>query len=289
MSKPLPKPSPKPMRKGARVVSDHWTQVDRIWEEFSTSGLRTICELPEEEFAERFGLDTYKVEQRQPADFYAFKDNGSNILAVAHLDTVSKRWGRTCRFVDTEGGLVVHSRALDDRLGAYVILDLLPKLGLTFDLLLTVGEETGESTAAFFEPPKEYDWIIEFDRGGTDVVMYQYEDEDTVELVEASGADVGFGSLSDISYLEHVGVKAFNWGVGYQDYHGPRAHAYLEDTVKMVAHFLEFHAVNAGVRHPHEQKGSPWGWLDEHDEAGFTGARMGTPWGEPSLEFDQGR
>ena len=47
---------------------------------------------------------------------------------------------------------MVHSGALDDRLGAYIILDLLPKLGINVDVLLTVGEEQGRSTANFFAP-----------------------------------------------------------------------------------------------------------------------------------------
>ena len=224
---------------------------------FDRKALRRICEADERSFATAYGMQVVEVpEQRAPDNFFLYKDNGSNVLAVAHLDTVGHPDDRACRFVVTEGaGTVVFSRALDDRLGAYIILEMLPKLGLNYDILLTVGEESGQSTAAYFDPPKgkEYDWMIEFDRGGTDVVMYQYDDAEVRQLVKDAGAQVGDGSFSDISYLGHLGIKGFNWGVGYQDYHGPRAHAFLDDTFMMVAKYLTFAEQNDGVFMPHYQ------------------------------------
>jgi hypothetical protein len=218
--------------------------------------------MPEADFAAAFDLEDFPVFQSPPDNHYYFRDNGSSVLAVAHLDTVGRPHTRQCNFIDTESGTVVYSRGLDDRLGAYIILDLLPKLGITYDLLLTVGEECGQSTARFFDPPKEYDWIIEFDRGGTDVVMYQYDDEATRDLVRASGARVDEGIFTDICYLEHLNVKAFNWGVGYQDYHSARSHAYLDDTFAMVGRYLLFHAANAGTRLPHDPDSVDMGYED---------------------------
>jgi hypothetical protein len=230
-------------------------RLPEIEQAFSRKALRRVCEASEDSFGDAYDMQVFHVpDQRAPSNFYYYKDNGSNILAVAHLDTVGHADSRACRFVVTEdAGTVVFSRALDDRLGAYVILELLPLLGLTYDILLTVGEESGLSTAAYFEPPKgkEYDYMIEFDRGGTDVVMYQYEDKEVIDLVRAAGAKVGDGSFSDISYLGHLEIKGFNWGVGYQDYHGPRAHAYLDDTFAMVARYLTFAEQNEGVYMPH--------------------------------------
>jgi hypothetical protein len=236
-------------RRPVRGLPDYQSEIASA---FDADALARICTMPEEDFAHAYGLDTFLVAQTSPNNFYHFQDNGSGILAVAHLDTVGLPHQRQARFVETEDGPVVFSRALDDRLGAYVILELLPKLGLEFDVLLTVGEEMGQSTAAFFDPPRDYYWMIEFDRGGTDVVLYQYEDDETIDLVLESGADVGDGIFSDISYLEHLECKGFNWGVGYRDYHGPRAHAFLADTFEMVSHFLNFHEQNADEYLPHE-------------------------------------
>jgi len=225
----------------------------------------------ESEFAEYLDERPTMLERRHVgSDFYYYQDNGSQILAVAHLDTVVDHEERTANFVNTEAGPVVFSGALDDRLGAYIILDLLPALGIQFDILLTVGEESGQSTAEEFYAEKDYHWMIEFDRGGSDVVMYQYDDAEMRDLVRDCGAKPADGIFSDISYLEHLGIKGFNWGVGYQDYHGDRSHAFLEDTVEMVAYFLRFHAANKDVALPHEYApmtygGSGW-WGDDYPE-----------------------
>lgn len=245
------------MSKGSKSpkLNRQVSNVDKIWSVFGPEDLRRICQMDERDFAAAYDMKTIKVDQPDPSNFYNFRDNGSDILAVAHLDTVSKPGARGCNFLNTSGGTVVYSRALDDRLGAYTILDVLPRLGLEFDVLLTVGEETGQSTAQFFDAPKQYNWVIEFDRGGTDVVMYQYEDFEVREMVKDSGAKVGEGIFSDICYLDHLGVKAFNWGIGYQDYHSARSHAYLDDTFGMIAKFMEFHDAQADTYMPHYDDG----------------------------------
>ena len=229
------------------------TNLSRAEAAFDRAALARICVLPERKFAAAYGMATVQVAQNAPDDFYLFRDNGSSVLAVAHLDTVQLPNRRAARFIQTTAGPMVLSGALDDRLGAYIILELLPKLGITCDWLLTVGEETCASTARFFTPPpgKKYDWMIEFDRGGTDVVMYQYDDEGTRLAVEAAGAMVGEGIFTDICFLEHLGVKGFNWGVGYRQYHSAKSHAYLDETIMMVSRFLQFHDIHAGTAMPH--------------------------------------
>lgn len=256
------------------------------------SMLRTVCQTPADIFGEVLSVETdyaiHKYAVDQPVhDFYYFADNGADILFVAHLDTVES--DTSANIMDTADGPVIFSGALDDRLGAWVGLDLLPRLGCHFDYLFTTGEESGASTAAYFDPSahhdRGYNWIIEFDRGGTDVVMYQFEDDATRALVEATGAVVEPGIFSDISFLEHVGVKAFNWGVGYRDYHGPRSHAWLRDTFRMVAYFLDFYESHADTHLPHEPESSGGWW------SGYRGmgARASTDdWWDSEPERDLG-
>lgn len=220
----------------------------RVRNAFDPAALSRICTMRERDFAATFGMQTVPV---GGGSFYHFRDNGASVLAVAHLDTVAGPDQRAAHFTTSEAGPVIFSRALDDRLGAYIILELLPALGITYDWLLTTDEETGQSTAEQFTAPKDYDWIIEFDRGGTDVVMYQYDDEDTRLAVKAAGAHVGEGIFTDICYLDHLGVKGFNWGTGYRDYHSARSHAFLNDTFDMVGRYLRFHALHAGTAMPH--------------------------------------
>ncbi len=191
---------------------------------------------------------------------YGFIDNGGDVLAVAHLDIVDDLQ-RFQHIYSAKAG-IVKSVALDDRLGAYIICDLLPRLGLNYDILLTTGEEVGMSTAADFTTDKEYNWIFEFDRNGTDVVMYQYEDDHMMDLLEDSGFTVGLGSFSDISEMDQLGVKGFNFGTGYHKEHSLNCHAILSETTHMVNLFTSFFAANQGNRYEHtysQHFASIWG------------------------------
>ena len=235
-------------------------------EAFDFAVLKMTCETHETEAGTVWGMDKTYVKQHAPHNYYFFKDNGADILAVAHLDTVVMHEDRTATMVDKAG--VVYSGALDDRLGVYVITDMLPKMGITCDWLFTVGEEHGMSTAEFFNPEDHgkdgYNWIIEFDRGGTDVVMYQYEDEQLVTRIGDEGMDMAQGIFSDISAMEHLGTKAINWGVGYRDYHSTRGHVWLTDLFYMIDGFASFHDEWAETPMPHvPQPAREWSRYDD--------------------------
>lgn len=159
-----------------------------------------------------------------------FRDNGAKVLAVAHLDYVL--WSKP-----TQKGNTIYCPQLDDRLGAWVIMHLLPSMGVEVDILLTDLEEKGLSTGEWFEPPKHYNWMFQFDRRGTDVVTYQYGRE---KLLRKNGFKVGFGAFSDISSMEHLGCAGFNFGVGYYEQHTKGCHAKLSDTARMAAAFVRF-------------------------------------------------
>lgn len=178
---------------------------------------------------------------------------------------------RTARVTETAAGPLATSGGLDDRLGVYTILHLLPRLGILTDVLLTTDEEIGQTTAFEFETDKQYDHIIEFDRAGTDVVCYQYTDEGLDQRIRNAGARPGEGIYSDIAELEHLQAKACNWGIGYQDYHSPRAHAWLEDTFKQVARYETFYHQNEGIYLPHSQALTPDHYADTLDDVADCG------------------
>jgi len=181
-----------------------------------------------------------------------FIDRGADILAVAHLDSVSN--DDLFTVVKTNKEAIVFSRQLDDRLGVYVILDVLPALGIECDVLLTTGEETGQSTGAYFKFPdgKDYNWMFQFDRSGTDVVCYQYEDNDLTECLEAAGFYVADGLFSDISDMDDLGVKAFNVGTAYYDNHGEKSHAFLSELSYMISMFAKFYTLFKDEKLEHE-------------------------------------
>ena len=240
---------------------------------FDARKLKWFCTAAEEEFASLGQLTSLgyrkhwrliggKIRPARQERFYVHRDNGSDILGVAHLDSVQgQRW---CHLHNTVAGPVVASPTLDDRLGAYVICSLLPACGLKADWLLTVGEESCDSTAQEFETDKEYNWIFSFDRRGTDVVMYHYETSENRQRIASVGATVSDGSYSDICELEHLGVAGFNFGVGYRDYHDTRAWAPLNDTFLQAGRFLSFHQKYGSERIEHvASQPEPWWWNDK--------------------------
>ena len=178
---------------------------------------------------------------------YVFQDNGANVLAVAHLDTVrqDRHFGVLRGKPDT-----LYNCQLDDRLGAWIALDELPRRGIAVDVLLTTGEEECRSTAAHFRPGKDYNWVVGFDRAGSDVVTYDYESREWLDALEFAGNDVGWGSYSDIAELGHLDIQGVNWGIGYHDNHGRKSHCFLSEMKQAVDRFAEFYADYHGDRFP---------------------------------------
>lgn len=196
-------------------------------------------------------VDTFKGERVDtPAGPYFFIDNGADILAVAHLDTVLE----PLMFIEYPG--FVTSPVLDDRLGVYIILDILPKLGLKYDILLTTGEEMCNSTAQHFVPPRQYKWMFEFDRHGTDVVMYQYKNDETTKAVESVGAYVGLGTYTDLVDLDHLECVGFNWGCAYELEHTYSCYVDLGSCEYMIDLFVEFYRIYKDIQFKYEV-----GWL----------------------------
>ena len=197
--------------------------------------LEAICRMPVDAFA------SYGESVPTPEGNYVFRDRGERVLGVAHLDTVLP----CTHFVHDEERVICPT--LDDRLGVHLLLDVLPLLGVKFDLLLTDGEEAGCSTARWFVPPKKYNWMFSFDRAGTDVVMYQYDSPANRRLLHRAGFRVGVGSYSDIADLWFLGCAGLNIGCGYHRQHRLDCYADLRETKRMVAGFVGFWQRNAGA------------------------------------------
>lgn len=180
-------------------------------------------------------------------------DNGANVLGVAHLDSVQST--KHFYYLVVKGAEYVMNAQLDDRIGAYVLLDLLPSMGLKFDVLLTYGEETGNSTAQFFETTKKYNWMFQFDRHGDDVVHYQYGSKHLKKKLRRSGfTDLYHGAFSDICYLDELGCEGFNVGCGYQDEHTEWAMLNVLELREQTVKFIEFWQANRNRAFPYKKK-----------------------------------
>lgn len=189
-----------------------------------------------------------------PNGFYIYKDNGSKILAVAHMDLVPAVNG--VKTFECQGDTIKVPQ-LDDRLGCHIILDVLPKLGITTDILLTIGEETGNSTAKHFKAPegKEYNWLMEFDRGGEDTVMYKFHTPEMEKKLKEYGIKVGRGSFTDICVLEDLGVWAVNFAVAYSSNHSSSASFNVKlFEEQLLPKYIEFIKSNKDTKIKHEKK-----------------------------------
>lgn len=195
-----------------------------------------ICTAPWDYFANLPGAQVVGKDHK-----YIYFDNDSRILAVAHLDSVQTK---DFHFYALEiaGTVWVFNPQLDDRIGAYAILDLLPRLGLKYDILLTTDEEIGQSTAEYFKTEKDYLWMFEVDRRGEDVVHYQYDREFLKKRLKRAGfTKVSQGAKSDISYLGFLGCCGFNVGTGYEDEHTVWAKANMDVFTRQMGRLVDFY------------------------------------------------
>lgn len=211
------------------------------------SGLRKICSagLP---YFYQFGR-VAEVQSKIKGDrlfkggCYIFGDRGGSVLGVAHLDYIQIpfHWA-----VADLNGLTVFCPRLDDRLGVWLLLEVLPGLvDSPFDILLTTGEERGKSSASAFVPVKSYNWVFELDRRGCDVVTYGIESKAWRASLGEAQFSIGRGSFSDICCLD-VGCCAVNVGIGYQEEHTRICHAFMADVDKQVSRFVKFYNTNCG-------------------------------------------
>lgn len=177
-----------------------------------------------------------------------YVDNGKKILGVAHLDGTmpATHFGVGTRYnaESNKHHTVIFSPFVDDRLGVFTLLELLPQLDIQVDLLFSVGEEIGNPTSRFFNPPRQYNWMFQFDRRGTDAVCYQYNGEKWLESLTKSFGTIYVGAFSDISYMSFMGCQGVNIGTGYYDYTTPAAWASLHDLTSQLYKFEEFYDAN---------------------------------------------
>ena len=213
--------------------------------------MRKVCAMKPTMLAKKYGL-THHFTKKGSA---WFKDNGADILAVAHVDSilpflhfdVARMRQDTWIFCPT----------LDDRLGCYMLLDYLPKAGVKYDILLTDNEEKGASTAGAFAFPhdRKYKWMFMMDRNGSDVVMYDFYNYSTASKLYKFGyPSVGRGSYSCIADLADIGCQGFNFGIGYHNNHSHYAYASRNEILKSTRRFLSFYREHGEEYFPHIDK-----------------------------------
>lgn len=140
---------------------------------------------------------------------HIYVDNGTPVLLVAHIDTV-----QSPRYISPSDGA-----GFDDRLGVYCTHQLVTTYPTWFDLLLTDYEESFGSTAQYFVPSHDYNFVVELDREGEDYVDYGLASEDFHKIMEQYGFTKSLGSYTDIVEMDHIKVSKVNIGIGVSGSH----------------------------------------------------------------------
>lgn len=190
-----------------------------------------------------------------------FIDNDSQILAVAHMDVVNRHQ----RFELLNDKNTIFNPQLDDRLGIYALYVLWKKHGLKFDILLTIDEEKMNSSAQFFKTSKNYNWMFQFDRAGTDqCVMYQYDNTASEKLLNSVGVELHMGSYSDIAELDHLGCIGFNWGVAYYRQHTRDCYMRIDEFKSQVRKFMKFYELYKDTAMPFDKAAADKAYNDRY-------------------------
>jgi len=138
---------------------------------------------------------------------YIYIDNNAPILLVSHIDTVQQP-----QLTGLTGCL---GAGFDDRLGCYLSYQLAQHYPSYFDVLWCDYEESGRTTAEYFKPSHDYNWVVELDREGDDFVDYGLGDDKFCSLfTKQTGIKQSWGSFSDICSLDSVKASKINLGIG---------------------------------------------------------------------------
>lgn len=192
----------------------------------------------------------------KPEKRYRFIDNGKDILAIAHLDYIG---GNHSFGVMKHNGIYkAFHGGMDDRSGAYIILDHIPaELGETpYDILLTDCEERGQSTGQYFSPPegRTYKWMFEFDREGLDCATYDFGSDDLDKVIKKHGWNPVRGSLTDMCKMYDLGCRGFNFGNGNHNGHGEWNHVVLSELETSATWFCEWYKAFKDTAFPFDEK-----------------------------------
>lgn len=204
------------------------------------------------------------------------------VLAIAHLDTALEITPTNFKYHPSKHMVV--SQALDDRLGVWALCRKLPMFigNRAYDILLTVGEETGASSAAHFdEQTEKYNWIFQLDRMGCDAVYYDFDSTEWLAALRNCGWDMNIGSFSDISMLRTGTVSAVNFGIAYRGQHTSGCYANLDLVATQLYRVAAFYKMYEAHKFPHTYKEYSRGY-SRWDDTDYT------KWGKPyKYEYPQ--
>lgn len=183
---------------------------------------------------------------------YIMAEGEIPICLVAHMDTVGEynsSYPPDMTLYDPEEDIlhVVSGCTLDDRLGIYIILNIL-SAGYRPSIIFTDLEESGgvgakELVKKFPICPFKINFIIELDRQGqNDAVYYTCGNKEFQEYINSFGFETQIGTFTDCLVLgEAWDIAAVNLSCGYMWEHSIYEYAHMkwvEETENKVIEIL---------------------------------------------------
>jgi len=199
-------------------------------------------------------FENYTLDSGDNTKHRIFIDRKSDVLFIAHLDTVVKPQ------FHYKTRKRIYATGLDDRLGCLVAYELAEQLGT--DLLLTDHEESFNSTAKYHSC-KNYNWIVEFDRYQDDIVLYECGSKDFENVINEYWR-IGLGSFSDISLLDTESC-CMNLGIGYYNAHSKNSYAKIKTVYRQIEKFKLFYAKHKDTAFIRDVSFRLWTWADNND------------------------
>ena len=181
-------------------------------------------------------------------DGFVYAQGTFPVLLVAHLDTVHKALPNHIYFDENKDALYSPTGiGGDDRCGVYMIFEVIKKFNCS--VLFCEDEESGMIGAGKFTKTDlskslEFNYIIEFDRkGSNDAVFYDCDNDEFEKFITKEFYKTAYGSFSDISEVAPaLGCAAVNLSCGYYNAHTLDEYVVfseMEDSIEAACKILE--------------------------------------------------
>lgn len=186
----------------------------------------SICKMSQEQLKAYVTAELAQTHNKVIAeDGFVYAKGEIPVLLVAHLDTVHKSLPTALYYDDMTKALSSpEGIGGDDRCGVYMILKIVQMYNCS--VLFCEDEEIGGIGAEAFTrteyaEPRQFNYIIEFDRRGkNDAVFYHCDNPEFEKFITKDYYKTATGSFSDISILApYLGVAAVNLSCGYYKAH----------------------------------------------------------------------
>lgn len=199
--------------------------------------LEKFCKMGHDEFRDPIGI-SYTGD-----GVLSLIDNNADILGVAYI---GEEYPEEVFFSKNKKVGQVWSPVLRQRLGAHILINELPALGVEADILIVSDNSLGSSNADVFFGATEYNWMFSFDLPKTGVALYEYENDHLVAELQSRGFvvrdDPEYAAIEDLWFM---GVAGFNFGNGILG-EGKFANLLIRLAEKQMHRFVRFYRALAG-------------------------------------------